>query len=146
MGRRGVLALVLIALSAVPVWAQHTVTLLDRFLQTDSQPLTSYRVYRHLTATSRGGKMRASLEAWTSLDPQHGFTYEITKSEGSPIIIKHVLMKALEAEQDAVQKANKAQSALTPANYEFLDQSPMEGRLVRIDVRPRRSHVMLING
>jgi len=146
MGRRGVLALVLIALSAVPVWAQHTVTLLDRFLQTDGQPLTSYRAYRHLTAMSRGGKMRASLEAWTSLDPQHGFTYEITKSEGSPIIIKHVLMKALEAEQDAVQKANKAQSALTPANYEFLDQSPMEGRLVRIDVRPRRSHVMLING
>src|SRR5207248_11675496 len=58
-----------------------------------------------------------------------------------------VLGKALEAEQDAVQSsANKSQSALTPANYEFLEISPAGGRMMRVDVKPRRSHVMLING
>jgi hypothetical protein len=58
-----------------------------------------------------------------------------------------VLIKALDAEKDASESAtSKAQSALTPANYEFLEVSPMSGRMVRIDVRPRRKHMMLING
>jgi hypothetical protein len=151
MRRPLVFTLVLLALAVTPALAQRTASrsigLLDRFLQPDDQPLTSYRAFRHMTATTRGGKMWASLDAWTSLDPQHGFTYEITKTDGSAIIVKHVLVKALEAEQDAVQSAaNKSQSALTPANYEFLDQSPAGDRLVRINVKPKRSHVMLING
>jgi len=148
MKRLAVLTLALLALAALPAVAQsRSLTLLDRFLQPDDRPLTSYRALRHLVATTRGGKMSASLDAWTSLDPRGRFTYQITGSEGSGIIIKHVLVKALEAEQDAVQSAsNQAQSALTPANYEFLDMSPMDGRLVRLNVKPRRSHVMLING
>jgi hypothetical protein len=150
MKKVAALTLALLAAAVMPASAQkaapHAVALLDRFLQPDDQPLTSYRAFRHMTATTRGGKMSASLDAWTSLDPVRGFTYEITKTEGSAIIIKHVLMKALEAEQDAVQSANKSQSALTPANYEFLDQSPAGDRLVRINVKPKRSHVMLING
>jgi hypothetical protein len=147
MGRRLTLTVVLAALAVMPVFAQSTTTLLDRFLRPDASPLVSYRAFRHMTASTRGGKMHASLDAWTSLDPQRGFTYEVTSTEGSSIIIKHVLVKALEAEQDAVQSAaNKAQSALTPANYEFLEMSPAGDRLVRVNVKPRRSHVMLING
>ena len=147
VGGRAALTLVLLAVAVMPALAQNSGTLLDRFLQPDDKPLTSYRAFRHLVATTRGGKMRASLDAWTTLDPQRGFSYDITASEGSAIIIKHVLVKALEAEQDAVQStANKSQSALTPANYEFLDMSPMGGRLVKVNVKPRRNHVMLING
>jgi hypothetical protein len=139
--------LVLLALAVAPALAEKTTPLLDRFLAPDRQPLVSYRAYRHITASTRGGKMSATIEAWTSLDPQHGFTYEITKSEGSGLIQGRVLRKALEAEQDAVQSTtNKQQSALTPANYEFLDVSPLDAGLVRVDVKPRRSHVMLING
>ena len=121
--------------------------LLDRFLAADDQPLVSYRASRHLTASTRGGRMTASIDAVTSLDPQHGFTYEIEKAEGSSLIQTKVLIKALDAEKDASESAtSKAQSALTPANYEFLEVSPMSGRMVRIDVRPRRKHMMLING
>jgi len=139
--------LALLALAVAPALAQKTTTLLDRFLAPDSQPLVSYRAYRHITASTRGGKMSAAIEAWTSLDPQRGFTYEITKSEGSSLIQGRVLRKALEAEQDAVQSAtNKQQSALTPANYEFLDVSPLEPGFMRVNVKPRRSHVMLIDG
>jgi len=139
--------LALLAVMVAPAVAQHTAPLLDRFLAPDSEPLISYRAYRHITASTRGGKMSAAIEAWTSLDPQHGFTYEITKSEGSSLIQGRVLKKALEAEQDAVQSAsNKSESALTPANYEFLDISPLDTRLVRVGVKPRRNHVMLING
>lgn len=121
--------------------------LLDRFLAPDDQPLISYHAFRHLTASTRGGRMRASLDAWTTLDPVHGFTFEITKTEGSALIQRKVLIAALEAEQMAVQSAtNKAQVALTPANYEFLGISPLDERLVRVDVRPRRKHVMLVRG
>jgi hypothetical protein len=121
-------------------------TLLDRFLAPDDQPLVSYRAFRHLSATTRGGRMSASIDAWTTLDPVHGFTYEITSMDGSALIQKKVLIAALEAEQKAVESANKAQSALTLANYEFLDVSPLDAHLTKVDVRPRRKHVMLVNG
>ena len=156
MRKRFALAVVLIALATASGGAQTphqtaagTGALLDRFLAPDDQPLVSYRAFRHLTASTRGGRMKASIEAWTTLDPLHGFTFEVTKAEGSSLIQKKVLIAALEAEQSAVQSAvNKTQSALTPANYEFLDVSPLslDGRLVKVDVRPRRKHVMLIDG
>ena len=156
MRARWTLTVVLIAAAAATLAAHpqapHAATaragaLLDRFLAPDDQPLVSYRAFRHMTASTRGGKLRASLDAWTSLDPQHGFRYEIAKMDGSGVIQKHVLLKALEAEQDAIQSAaSKAQSALTPANYEFLDVNPLDDRLVRVDVKPRRNHVMLIHG
>jgi hypothetical protein len=153
MRKRCVLTLTLVALAAatgvanVPPAPASVGNVLDRFLAADEQPLVSYRASRHLSATTRGGKMSASLDAVTSLDPQRGFSYEITKSDGSSLIQSRVLVKALEAEKDAVESTtNKAQSALTPANYEFLDVSPMSNRMVRIDVRPRRKHMMLING
>lgn len=121
--------------------------IIDRFLAPDDVPLVSYRAFRHLTASTRGGKMNASIDAWTTLDPVRGFSYEITAREGSGLIQRKVLVAALDAEKDAVQSAsNKAQSALTRANYEFLDIQPVDDRMVRLDVRPRRKHVMLING
>src|SRR3954465_3525263 len=152
MRKRCVLTLTLVALAAatgvanVPPAPARVGNVLDRFLAPDEQPLVSYHASRHLSATTRGGKMSASLDAVTSLDPQRGFSYEITKSEGSSLIQSRVLVKALEAEKDAVESTNKAQSALTAANYEFLDVSPMSNRMVRIDVRPRRKKMMLING
>jgi hypothetical protein len=155
MGKRFVLTSVLVALAVasgaanVPMQqrAGSTGAFLDRFLAPDDQPLVSYRAFRHLTASTRGGRMRASIEAWTTLDPQHGFSYEITRAEGSTLIQKKVLIAALDAEQAAVQSlTNKAQSALTPANYQFLDVMPMSDRMMRVDVKPRRKHVMLING
>ena len=119
---------------------------IDRFLAPDRTPLVSYKAFRHLTASTRGGKMTASIDAWTRLDPILGFTYEITKREGSALIQNKVLVAALEAEMDAVKATDRGQSALTPANYEFLDINQETARLVKMDVRPRRKHVMLVNG
>jgi hypothetical protein len=121
--------------------------LIDRFLAPDETPLVSYRAFRRLTASTRGGRLSAAIEAWTTLDPIRGFSFEITSMEGSGLIQRKVLIAALEAEQMAVQSGStKAQSALTPANYEFLGTSPEPGRLVKMDVKPRRKHVMLIDG
>src|SRR5262245_32604315 len=68
-----------------------------KFLDSDS-PLTSYRARRTLTAATRGGKMQASLTAWTSLTPAQGFEFEILAEEGSKMIRDKVLRPALEAE------------------------------------------------
>ena len=120
--------------------------LIERFLAPDESPLVSYRAFRHLSASTRGGRMNASIDAWTTLDPIRGFSYEITSRSGSGLIQGKVLVAALQAEQDAVRSADRAQSALTRANYEFLDITPEDARLVKVDVRPRRKHVMLVQG
>jgi hypothetical protein len=119
---------------------------IHRFLAPDHEPLVSYRAFRRLTASTRGGKMSASLEAWTTLDPVRGFTYEITAREGSGLIQGKVLVAALDAERDAVKATDRDESALTPANYEFLDINPEDERLIKMDVRPRRKSVMLVSG
>ena len=124
--------------------AQHPIV--DRFLAPDGQPLVSYRALRRLTATTRGGRMMASIEAWTSLDPVHGFSYEITNEEGSALIRHRVLEAALEAEQRAIASAETKGAALTPVNYEFLDVMPEADNLLRVSVKPRRKHVMLVDG
>ena len=57
-----------------------------------------------------------------------------------------MLVAALDAERDAVKATDRDQSALTPANYDFLDISPEDAGVVKMDVRPKRKNVMLVNG
>ena len=139
-------------LAAVPTtWLQKQPVLaasdlVDRFLAPDEQPLTSYRALRRLTASTRGGRMRATVEAWTMLDPVEGFKFEIVSEEGSALIRRKVLIPALEAEQKAASPSEGAQVALNRANYEFLGISSAADDLLRVDVRPRRKHHMLVEG
>jgi len=134
------------------LWAQpdgvrdQPTGLIARFLAPDGNPLVGYRALRRLTASTRGGRMQATMEAWTTLDPVHGFTFQITSEEGSAIIRRRVLQAALEAEQRAIASADSAQAALTAVNYEFLDMSATAIDLVKIGLRPRRKHVMLVDG
>ena len=152
--RRRVAALLAIAAVPLLLASAHAqlpdavvhVELIDRFLEPDEAPLVSYRAFRHLTASTRGGRMTASVDAWTTLDPVHGFNYEVTSRAGSGLIQGRVLVAALQAEQDAHRASDPAQSALTRANYEFLDITPETGRLVKVDFKPRRKHVMLVQG
>lgn len=124
----------------------HSRGLLDRFLAPDDEPLVSYRALRRLTASTRGGRMRATIEAWTTLDPVEGFKFQIVSEEGSAVIRRNVLHAALEAEGRAVTTSGRAQAALTTANYEFLAINALPMDLMKVDVRPRRRHVMLVNG
>jgi hypothetical protein len=145
------LAMTLLAGSAaLPAAPQHAVParedLLARFLAPRTTPLVSYRALRRLSASTRGGKMTGSLEAQTSLDPQRGFAYDVTAEDGSSLIRRRVLVAALDAEQKAFENGDGPRAALTPANYEFLTPSDAPPDLLRMDVKPRRKHVMLIDG
>jgi hypothetical protein len=120
--------------------------LVDRFLTADESSIVSYKAIRRLTASTRGGRMSATIEASTTLDPKDGFQYQILSEEGSPLIRRKVLIAALEAERQAVLSADARGSRLTPENYDFLGVSVASERLYRIEVRARRKHQMLIDG
>ena len=116
-----------------------------RFLASESPELTSYRARRTLTASTRGGRMTASLEAWTSTDANGRFQYEITNQKGSEIITRHVLIAALEAER-RVHDMKDTSGDLTPANYEFNVDDNQGSDLLRVRLQPRRPSPMLVDG
>src|SRR5262249_50864135 len=86
---------------------------LARFFAPTTPPLVSYHATRRLNASTRGGKMTASLVAETSLDPSAGFVYRIVSEDGSSLIRHRVLVAALDAEQKAVRGGDSRQAALT---------------------------------
>jgi len=144
------LALVGLVSLAPRIPAQSTASagadLLTRFLAPDAKPLVSYRALRKMAASTRGGRMSASLEAWTTLDRTKGFSYQIVSEEGSGLIRSRVLKEALTTEQKTINsRADSDDAALTRANYEFLDVTPVEN-LVRVAVRPVKKHVMRVEG
>jgi hypothetical protein len=119
--------------------------LLDRLSSPDLRPPFQYRALRHLTATTRGGRMAAMLDAWTTLEDGK-FSFDVTAESGSALIRHHVLLAALEAERDSQTAEAREQAALTTANYEFLALSEAPDRTLRLDIRPRRRNVMLVDG
>src|SRR5690349_3450606 len=148
-----VLAAVVMALNVAPAATSRVDRLplsrdivLSRIWGPDEQPLTDYRALRHITASTRGGRMSASMDAWTSLDKNGKFSFEIVSESGSSLIRNRVLRAALEAERDSQTPEAREQAALSTANYEFFEIRPEAGHLLKIDIKPRRKHVMLVDG
>ena len=120
-------------------------TILGRLARPDERPLLTYRARRHLEAVTRGGRMRAELDAWTTLEDGR-FTFEVIAESGSSLIRHRVLWAALDAEQRSQTAAIRDQAALTEANYEFFALNATPDRRLKLDVKPRRRHVMLVEG
>jgi hypothetical protein len=120
--------------------------LIERFLQSGRPELTSYVARRLLTASTMGGRMEARLEAWTYLDPDGSFRFDIIREEGSELLRERVLVAALETERRSRQQQEMDQAALTRANYHFEVTEPTEDGLVAIRLLPRRRSKMLIEG
>lgn len=120
--------------------------LIERFLQSGQPELRSYAARRRLAASTWGGRMEAGLEAWTYLDPDGTFRFEIVQEEGSELIRKRVLRAALEAEQRSRQQRDMDQAALTRANYQFEVAEAAPDGLVAIRLVPRRKSRMLLDG
>jgi hypothetical protein len=118
-----------------------------RFLESGRPALTAYHARRHLEASSRGGKMKAELDAQTTLLPDGTFSFEVLKESGSGLLRQRVLRAALLEEQDNHKKAKLGESDFTRENYDFLVEAPnRENDLVRIGLAPRRKSQLLIDG
>ena len=120
--------------------------IVERFLASAGPPLASYRAFRTLQAETRGGRTRARLTAWTSLDPEHGFRYSVVDEEGSSTIRRQVLRAALEAEQLMIARDEGERAALTTTNYEFGAARDSVSGLLEVSIPPRRSDPMLLEG
>src|SRR5436190_5324893 len=143
------MAAMLAALMAVVALLQPSAparsqVLVDRFLAPDVEPLTSYHAYRHLRASTRGGKFAAEMDVLTSFDLERGFAFEVVSQSGSAIVRRHVLLEALLTEQRTVGGQAKFETALTRANYDFLTATPDD--MSSLNVRARRKSPMLVNG
>jgi hypothetical protein len=119
---------------------------IDRFLESGSPELRSYVARRQMTASTRGGRMHAYLEARTSLDAAGTFRFEVVCAEGSGLIQRRVLTAALEAERLSRLPDEAAHAALTRDNYDFALVVPLEGGLREIRLLPRRRSQLLITG
>ena len=119
----------------------------SRFLESGHPALTAYRARRHLDASSRSGKMRAQLDAQTTLLPDGTFSFEVLKESGSGLLRQRVLRAALLEEQDNHNNAKLTESDFTRENYVFLaEESSRDSDLVRIGLAPRRKSQLLIDG
>lgn len=118
---------------------------IERLVAPDAHPLTSYRALRHLAATTRGGRMHAEMVAMTTLS-EEGLEYDVIAESGSPLIRKRVLHEALRTEKDGQAAGRRDQGALLPANYEFGEVSTGPDTLLRLEMKPRRRHPLLVEG
>jgi hypothetical protein len=115
------------------------------FLASGRPALASYRARRRLTASTRGGRMTGSLDAWTSVDPDGRFHYEVTNEQGSGLIRQRVLLAALEEER-RTREEKDTKADLTSANYSFRVEEDDGGDFVKISLQPHRVSPRLLNG
>jgi hypothetical protein len=136
----------LVAAPASSRSSQASSDTVSRFLESGQPPLKAYRARRHLEASSRGGKMKAQLDAQTTLT-DGAFSFEVLNESGSNLLRQRVLRAALLEEQDNHNSAKLADSDFTRENYDFLVQeSTRDNDLVRISLAPRRKSQLLIDG
>lgn len=119
---------------------------MQRFLARGDEPVTSYRALRRLEAENLRFKKQGWLEAWTTLSPEQGFSFEVIAEGGSSYIRNKVLRKALEREREAHLKSESGRAALAPANYEFPRELVDTSGLVAIEMKPRRNDALLVVG
>ena len=119
--------------------------IVEKFLHSDEPPLVSYRATRVLEASTRGGKMTASVQALTSRDEAGRLAFEVVSATGSGLIRNRVLLAALREEQRLDNDKTGDEAALSPTNYAFA-VSPESEPLVRIDIKPHSPGPMLLIG
>lgn len=120
--------------------------LVQRFLERQDGMLTSYRALRHLEAHNARYDKHGWLEAWTSLDPQNGFTFAVIAEGGSGYVRNKVLHKALEREAEVHAQSETRSAAVVPANYAFAGERATGDGLVSFSIEPKRKDSMLVHG
>jgi hypothetical protein len=109
------------------------------------EQLTQYRALRRMHAATEKGKHEAWLEAWTELKDGR-FSYEIVSERGSETVRGKVLRSMLQREEELVNSGNTQRGDITAANYEFTEAGRDEAGSRVVQIKPKRSDVLLVEG
>jgi hypothetical protein len=120
-------------------------SLFGNLLGRSDQPLTQYRALRQMHAATDTGKHEAWLEAWTELKDGH-FSYEIVSERGSETVRGKVLRSILKREEELVNSGNTEKGDITDANYDFTEAGRDEAGSRVVQMKPKRSDVLLVDG
>ena len=115
------------------------------FFSRSEKPLHQYRALRRMHAVCDSGKYEAWLEVWTELKDGR-FSYDIVSEKGSDMARNRVLRPMLAREQEVVNKGDVAKSDLTLENYEFKEAGRDGNDAHVVQLKPRRSDAMLVDG
>jgi hypothetical protein len=96
-------------------------------------------------AYSESQKHEAWMEAWTELKDGQ-FSYTIVSEDGSEAIRGRVLRAVLTREQEMVNRGEAGRADLTAENYEFTESGRDQSGARVVQIKPRRSDVMLVDG
>ena len=119
---------------------------IERVVSRSDPPPFQYRALRRLEAQSDKLGGSAWLEAWTSVDPAGGFSYEIVGEGGSGYVRGKVLKPWLANEKKMWAAGDPERAAFTHENYTFDDRGITPDGLVRLAVKSRRKDLLLVDG
>ncbi len=147
--RRPLGVLVMTALFALPLAAQRLPALssiIERVVARNDPPPQQYRALRRIDAQSTKLGATAWMEAWTEVDPDEGFRYQITGEGGSGYIRSHVMKPWLESEKKMWTAGDPERAGLSFENYTFDDLGMTADGLAHIGVKSRRKDLLLVDG
>lgn len=143
------LVLLFVAAFAAPPGAARTAELrpaiLDRFLSIPDPTPTQVRALRHLEAHNDHFDSSAWMDVWTETD-RSSFRYTIVAEGGSDYIRSHVLVAALNSEQQLWTSGAMDRAGFTPDNYTFEPRGLQPDGLVSLSVKPRRKAPLFLEG
>lgn len=119
---------------------------ITRFFSRTEQPLREYRALRRMHAfTENSSKYEAWLDAWTELKNGR-FSYQIVSERGSDTVRSKVLRAVLAREQELINSGNAEKGELIAANYDFAEAGRDANGAPIVQIKPRRSDVLLVDG
>jgi hypothetical protein len=107
----------------------------------------SKRIYKLDYTGIFGGHAEMQVEATYRAPNQK--TFKLLSETGSKLLIKHVLLKLLESEEEAQEERNRKALELSPANYEFkleTTEHTLAGVFYVLEVKPRKKTKYVYSG
>lgn len=145
------LALGLLAAAQVAVASGQTPeasadqSLISKFLNNSTEPLTQYRALRRLEAKNQRFNKHGWMDVRTELATDGVFSFEVLAEGGSGYIRNKVLRPILEGERDVLAR-DRARTALTTSNYAITSGAPAGAGFARLTVKPLRKEMTLVDG
>ena len=136
----------LVVVGALAATRQNGPTIVQRLVSHNADPPKQYRALRRLEAQSDKLGGSAWMEAWTEVDPDVGFRYQVVGEGGSGFVRGKVLRPWLDGERKMWAAGDPERASFTHENYAFVDHGLSPDGLACLGVTSRRKDMLLVDG